>query len=72
MKLLPQDEEVEEEDPSVSEIERSVEKYGGFYVAKYEAGIDVKVGNYQMSTKKPVDGSFKPLSQKNKGVWNGQ
>lgn len=52
------------------EIRKSVEKYGGFYIARYEAGIEGTKDNYSLSTKKPTNGTYKPLSQPNKGVWN--
>lgn len=53
-------------------ISKSVEKYGGFYIAKYEAGIDSEgnIDNNSLSTKKPTDGTYKPLSQSGKGVWD--
>lgn len=51
-------------------LKESVGKYGGFYMGKYEAGVSGTVANYNLSTKKPIDGSFKPLSQPDKGVWN--
>lgn len=68
--LLPTDTSVIEEDSSVKEIETSVETYGGFYIAKYEAGIEGTIRNYALSTRKATDGSVKPLSQFGKGVWN--
>lgn len=52
------------------EIRKSVEKYGGFYIARYEAGIEGTKDNYSLNTKKPTNGIYKPLSQPNKGVWN--
>jgi len=68
--LLPTDTSVAAEDSSVAEIETSVGTYGGFYIAKYEAGIEGTTENYSLSTKTATDGSVKPLSQKDKGVWN--
>ena len=62
--------EVNAEDSTVSEIRTSVGTYGGFYIAKYEAGIAGDKANYILSTKTPTDGSVKPLSQAEKGVWN--
>ena len=59
-----------EEGKSASEIETSVGKYGGFYIARYEAGIEGDTENYSLSTKIVTDGSVKPLSQAGKGVWN--
>lgn len=68
--LLPTDQTVETEDSSVQAIEESVEKYGGFYIAKYQAGIEGKTDNYNLTNRKPTDGTYEPLSQANKGVWN--
>ena len=68
--LLPTDTTVAEEDSSVSAIETSVGTYGGFYIAKYEAGINETTDNYSLESRKATDGSYKPLSQPGKGVWN--
>ena len=68
-------------DPSQEEVnEQSVEKYGGFYIARYEAGIpsnmkDVYVDSnsetktYTDNSKKNVD-TYTPVSQKGKQAWN--
>ena len=58
-----------EEGTSASLIETSVGTYGGFYIARYESGIAGTVDNASLSTKTAIDGSVKPLSQKDKGVW---
>ena len=67
-------EEVDLEDSTVAEIRESVGKYGGFYIAKYEAGIaDIEgeaKNNSRLVTKTSTDGSVKPLSQVKKGVWD--
>lgn len=68
--LLPTDTSVTEEDSSVAEIESSVDRYGGFYIAKYEAGIEGTTDNNSLETKTAIDGSVKPLSQSGKGIWN--
>lgn len=68
--LLPTDTTVAAEDSTVSDIETSVGTYGGFYIAKYEAGIEGTTENYKLSTKTATDGSVKPLSKAGKGVWN--
>ena len=68
--LIPTDATVAEEDSTVSDIETSVGTYGGFYIAKYEAGIEGTTENYKLSTKTATDGSVKPLSKAGKGVWN--
>ena len=48
-------------------MKTSVEKYNGFYVSRYEAGYT----SASLSPTVPTpDGSIKPLSQKNKYVWN--
>ena len=59
-----------EEGTSASEIETSVNTYGGFYIARYEAGIEGTTENYALTTKTLTNGSVKPLSQKGKGLWN--
>ena len=59
-----------EEATSASAIRTSVETYGGFYIAKYEAGVEGTTANGNLSTKIATDGSVKPLSQAEKGVWN--
>ncbi len=75
--LLPTDTTVEAEDSSVQAIEESVGKYGGFYIAKYEAGIEESKDNFTIyeessfndDSLKPTDGTYKPLSRPNVGVW---
>ena len=59
-----------EEGTTASEIETSVATYGGFYIARYEAGISGTTENYSLSTKTATDGSVKPLSKPGCGVWN--
>ena len=61
---------VDSEDSTVAEIRTSVETYGGFYIAKYEAGIEGEINNKKLETKTLADGSIKPLSQEGKGVWD--
>lgn len=58
-----------DESPAES-VRTSVGKYGGFYIAKYEAGIEGTTENNSLDTKTATDGSEKPLSQSGKGVWN--
>lgn len=50
----------------------SVKKNKGFYIARYEAGIDkVTVSTITNDSEKQIqDGSIKPVSKKGKGVWN--
>ncbi len=54
------------------EEEESIEIYGGFYIAKYEAGIEGTKDNDKLGSGnfKAIDGTYKPLSQPNVGVWN--
>ena len=59
-----------EEGTSASEIETSVNIYGGFYIGRYEAGIEGTTENSSLKTQIVTDGSEKPLSQPGKGVWN--
>ena len=54
----------------MQKIEESVEKYQGFYIARYEAGIEGTTDNNSLTIKIATDGSVKPLSQAKKGVWN--
>lgn len=73
LELLPTNTSVLKEDDSVKEIEKSVGKYGGFYIAKYEAGIDEEgeaYNNDELEEAKPIDGTYKPQSQDSRGVWN--
>ena len=63
-------EQIGEVGTSASAIQASVEVYGGFYISKYEAGVNGTTDNYSLSSKMPTDGSVKPLSQADKGVWN--
>lgn len=58
------------EDATVADIRTSVGTYGGFYIAKYEAGIVGDKDNASLDTKTATDGSVKPLSQAGVGVWN--
>ncbi len=51
-------------------IKESVGKYGGFYIAAYEAGIEGTKDNNSLSTKTETNGSIKPLSKAGYGVWN--
>ena len=69
LRLLPTDTSVTDIEPT-NAIKESVGKYGGFYVAAYEAGINGTKDNYSLSTKTATNGSVKPLSKANCGVWN--
>ena len=50
----------------------SVKNNHGFYIARFEAGIEGTTDNYSLSAenKKVADGKTKPLSKKGVGVWN--
>ncbi len=48
-----------------AELYKSIKKYKGFYIARYEAGIeDILKRNIQ-------DGTIKPVSKQDVNVWNG-
>ena len=47
-----------------TQMKNSVIRYGGFYVARYEAGIT------DTSNKSTQDGRVKPVSKNNTSVWN--
>ena len=49
---------------------KSVENNGGFYIARFEAGITGTTDNDSLVTKTVADGSVKPLSKAGLGVWN--
>ena len=65
--LSPTDTSVTDEEPT-NAIKESVEKYGGFYIAAYEAGIEGNKENYDLET--PTALSEKPLSKAGKHLWN--
>ena len=50
----------------------SVKQYGGFYIARYEAGVAGTTSSTTTkdSNKTTIDGTVKPVSQKGVGVWN--
>ena len=50
----------------------SVNKYGGFYIARYEAGINGTTESTEDNAvdKQTQDGSVKPVSKQGVGVWN--
>ena len=65
-----------EQEESREAIKNSVENYGGFYIAKYEAGIVGQKDNYTLyveggnSESSLTSLSTRPLSQAGKSVWN--
>ena len=54
----------------------SVEKYGGFYVARYEAGVPINAPFFAntdgaiYATDEKNTSEYKPVSKKNNQVWN--
>ena len=56
---------------SVSMYE-SVRKYGGFYIARYEAGVEGTTTSTitEDANKQVQNGTIKPVSKKGVGVWN--
>ena len=66
-------EDIEREDKSVSEIRESVGKYGGFYIAKYEAGVPLdNEGEEIIPTVSNIitDFTLKPRSVEDATPWN--
>ena len=51
---------------------KSVSDYGGFYIARYEAGINGTTESTKTNdtNKQTQDGSVKPVSKQGVGVWN--
>ena len=51
---------------------QSVRKYGGFYIARYEAGIEGTTSSTitEDANKQVQNGTVKPVSKKGVGVWN--
>ena len=64
------------DESTASAIRTSVATYGGFYIAKYEAGIEGTKSNCTLIVEANYDDSAttslstKPLSQAGKGVWD--
>ena len=48
----------------------SVKTNGGFYIARYEMGIDTITTATTSNHNTPADGSIKPVSKIGKGTWN--
>ena len=49
---------------------KSTVKNGGYYIARYEAGISGAKDNYNLSTSTSVTGAVKPQSKKGLRLWN--
>ena len=59
------------EDPETQSLYESVNQYGGFYIARYEAGVPGTTESTIDNTgKTTIDGTIKPTSKKGVGVWN--
>ena len=59
------------EDPETQSLYESVNQYGGFYIARYEAGVPGTTESTIDNTGKTIiDGTIKPTSKKGVGVWN--
>ena len=59
------------EDPETQSLYESVNQYGGFYIARYEAGVPGTNKSTEDDTgKTTIDGTIKPTSKKGVGVWN--
>ena len=56
--------------PEAEDIRTSVGNYGGFYIAKYEAGIPGTTQSVTEDHKTSTTGNILPVSQPNVGVWN--
>ena len=67
--LSPTDTTVTDVEPT-NAIKESVEKYGGFYIAAYEAGIEGEKDNDDLEIKTATNGTVKPLSKAGKYLWN--
>lgn len=58
------------DEQEASYIEESVENYGGFYIAKYEAGIPDTTKSVTTNHNTSIAGDKLPVSKPNVGVWN--
>lgn len=61
---------IEGDEPEAEYIRSSVGKYGGFYIAKYEAGIPGTTQSVTTDHNTSVAGDILPVSKPNIGVWN--
>ena len=67
LSLAPTDTSITDVEPT-NAIKESVEKYGGFYIAAYEAGIEGDKDNSDLETATTL--TEKPLSKADKHLWN--
>ena len=56
--------------PEATEMFASVKKNGGFYIARYEMGIDTITTATTSNHNTPADGSVKPVSKAGRQPWN--
>ncbi|MEG1705104.1 MAG: hypothetical protein RR290_00830 [Clostridia bacterium] len=56
--------------PELAAIYASVEKYGGYYIARYEAGLPDTTSPATLNHGKVCDGTIKPVSKPNVSPWN--
>ena len=56
--------------PEAIELFSSVKVNGGFYIARYEMGIDTTTTATTSEHNTLIDGSIKPVSKPSKGTWN--
>ncbi|MDD2627767.1 MAG: hypothetical protein PHR25_03715 [Clostridia bacterium] len=54
----------------VDKMYASIEKYKGFYIARYEAGVAEGMGKPSSTTIADADGNKKPVSKQGVNVWN--
>lgn len=54
----------------LDKIYKSVKDNGGFYIARYEAGIDTITEPTKSKHRTPSNGSVKPVSKVGRGTWN--
>lgn len=55
------------------EMKNSVQKHGGFYIARYEAGVSKKMPQVKLATDTTTlyaTGEYRPVSKKGVPVWN--
>lgn len=60
----------DDENSHTHEIESNVEKYGGFYIARYEAGLPNTTQSTESEDAIKSDFTQKPVSKAGVGVWN--
>ena len=56
---------------NLKEFMQTTLKNGGYYIARFEAGIDGTTSNRELEAKIVTDGTVKPQTKRGLGVWNG-